>query len=112
MPQHDETQFLLATLTGRWAVDVIAVCSRLDYTNITEYCKQSGVSCIRSNREDAAKLLVNDGGIGIGCYLGYNHNCSQCKDRALEAKSRYAHLSTFVGVVTLCEPTELNLEAL
>lgn len=101
------TRLFFATITGRFPVDVIAIHSQTSYDALLTYCERNGISYLRTNEEDAAKMLASLDGIGFGCYTMLGADEADRERRKRIAVERKAFLANFIGSVMLCDPDEL-----
>lgn len=103
------TRIVLATLSKAVPISVLAFRNAFDYENFEKYCKDSGYSMLLISAEDAAKILVQQGGVGCGVFTLHDapEGPVEAYRRSL-ARSEWLHLADRIGLVTEQDPVEVD----
>jgi hypothetical protein len=101
--------FLLASLTKTVSADVICCKDEFDYLFVTSSLRNEGTGFCKLTEDDAAKMLLTNGGIGIGCFL-HDPSGMATDLRRLLAECNHRDLSKRFGFVRFTEPVEIFLD--
>lgn len=105
-------KLVLADITGLNAIDVIAIHSHEAWVQFRYYCDTNYISFIETTVDDAAKILLTQDGVGMGCYTMHGYDADEAYERRSLALKRLAMLSTYMLFVSLDEPLLLVISDL
>jgi hypothetical protein len=106
----NEPVFVLTNIGVDTGVDIIGVNTQGNLNIITDYLKEHNIGFVLIDSQDAIKLLLNRGGIGVGCYVTAPLATEIEERRKLEADGRFNKLTDILSISLTQESLGLKLK--
>jgi hypothetical protein len=104
-------RFIAANITGQRKLDIICVQDRGEYDSLIKYMKDSGISYVLIEADEAAKYLTADDCVGCGCYTLYGCLPNEHYYRKALAKSRKQDIAAYIGWIIMKDPVEVFIRS-